>query len=412
MPGGARFGSVANRPEPRDFTEPIIHVDMDAFFVEVERLRDPSLVNRPVVVGGAGNRGVVASASYEARRFGVRSAMPMGTARRMCPVLVVVPTAHDEYQRVSEMVFTIFREFTPLVEGLSLDEAFLDVAGLRRVYRHPTEIGHAIRSRVRGELGLPASVGIAATKYVSKLASEAAKPDGLRHIPRDGTLDFLHALPVRSLGGVGEATHAALELLGVEKVGDLTTIDLKILETRLGVSNANHLFALARGDDPRPVVTDSEAKSISVSETYEHDLTTSHQVDTELLRLCDRLGSRMRRSGMAARTVSLKVRYSDFTTLTRSITSDQPTDNSFELRRAVGMLSAKVQWNRPVRLLGVEVTTLVDRESPRQLSTDEQPRWESIADTIEEIRGRFGSRAIKPARLHDPVKKPTPTGSD
>jgi DNA polymerase-4 len=396
----------------KDFLEPILHVDMDAFFVEVERLRDPGLRHKPVVVGGTGNRGVVASASYEARKFGVRSAMPMSTARRMCPDLVVVPTAHDEYQRMSEMVFGIFREFTPLVEGLSLDEAFLDVAGLRRVYQHPIEIGHGIRKRVRAELGLPASVGIAATKFVAKLASEIAKPDGLKHIPRADTLGFLHALPVRSLWGVGEATHAALEQLGVAKVGDLTTIDLRTLENRLGVSNGSHLAALARGEDPRQVVADTAAKSISVSETYEHDLTNSQQVDTELLRLCDRLGSRMRRSGLAGRTISLKVRYSDFTTINRSITFDHSTDNSHELRRAVKLLADKVEWARPVRLLGVEVGTLVEGGSPRQLSTEEPPKWGDLADAVEQIRGRYGVRAIKPARLQDPVKKPTHPGSD
>lgn len=398
--------------EIRDFTEPILHVDMDAFFVEVERLRDPGLLSRPVVVGGAGNRGVVASASYEARRLGIRSAMPMSIARRMCPSLIVVPTAHDEYQRVSELVFGIFRQFTPLVEGLSLDEAFLDISGLRRVYQHPTEIGQAVKDRVQDELGLPSSVGIAATKFVSKLASSAAKPDGLRHIPHSETLRFLHALPVRSLWGVGEATHAALESLGVEKVGDLATIDLRTLENRLGMSNAGHLAALARGEDPRRVVPDSDAKSISVSETYEHDLTSSQQVDTELLRLCDRLGSRMRRSGLAGRTISLKIRYSDFTTISRSITFDHSTDNSHELRRAVNLLAQKVDWSRPVRLLGVEVGTLMGRDSPRQLSTEEPPKWEDIADVVEEIRERFGSRAIKPARLQDPVKRPTSTGSD
>lgn len=394
------------------FVESIIHVDMDAFFVEVERLRDPGLVSKPVVVGGAGRRGVVASASYESRMFGVRSAMPMSVARRLCPGLVLVPTDHDEYQRVSELVFGIFRNFTPIVEGLSLDEAFLDVAGLRRLFDHPVEIGHAIRQRLRAELGLPASVGIASTKFVAKLASEAAKPDGLTHIPVAETLTFLHALPVRSLWGVGEATHAALESLGVETVGDLAALDTVTLAARLGVSNGNHLAALARGEDPRRVVPDAAAKSISVSETYDTDITSRERVDTELVRLCDRLGGRMRRSGLAGRTISLKVRYSDFTTISRSVTLAHPTHNSHEIRSAVGLLTPRVDWARPVRLLGVEVATLAEPGSPLQLTTGEPGKWQELADTVEQIRDRYGSAAIGPARLTPTDKNRSTTSSD
>ena len=394
------------------FAEPIIHVDMDAFFVEVERLRDPSLMAKPVVVGGAGRRGVVASASYEARTVGVRSAMPMSIAQRLCPSLVVVPTDHDEYQRVSELVFGIFRDFTPIVEGLSLDEAFLDVAGLRRLFGHPVKIGHAIRGRLRIELGLPASVGIASTKFVAKLASEAAKPDGLIHIPADETLPFLHALPVRSLWGVGEATQAGLESLGVKTVGDLAALDHLTLVSRLGVSNGQHLAALARGEDPRRVVPDTAAKSVSVSETYDIDITSKERVDTELLRLCDRLGGRLRRTGLAGRTVSVKVRYSDFTTISRSVTLTDPIYNSHELRRAVGLLTNKVDWSRPVRLLGVEVTTLAEPGSFRQLTTEEPGKWQELADTVGQIRDRYGSEAIGPARLTPTDKNRSTTSSD
>jgi DNA polymerase-4 len=394
------------------FAESIIHVDMDAFFVEVERLRDPGLVGKPVVVGGAGRRGVVASASYESRRFGIRSAMPMSMARRLCPGLVVVPTDHDEYQRISEFVFGIFRDFTPIVEGLSLDEAFLDVAGLRRLFDHPVEIGTSIRQRLRAELGLPASVGIASTKFVAKLASEAAKPDGLTHIPAAETLTFLHALGVRSLWGVGEATHAALESLGVETVGDLAALDTPTLVARLGVSNGNHLAALARGEDPRRVVPDAAVKSISVSETYETDITGRERVDTELLRLCDRLGGRMRRSGLAGRTVSLKVRYPDFTTITRSVTLVDPIQTSREIRRAVGLVTSKVDWTRPVRLLGVEVGTLAEPGAPRQLTTEKSGKWQDLADSVEQIRDRYGSAAIGPARLTPADKNRSTTSSD
>jgi DNA polymerase-4 len=395
-----------------EFTEPIIHVDMDAFFVEVERRRHPELVGRPVVVGGGGNRGVVASASYEARTFGIRSAMPMAHARRACPQLTVVAPDHAEYQRVSEQVFAIFRSFTPLVEGLSLDEAFLDVSGLRRIVPSPSEVGEAIRLRLRADLGLPASVGIAATKFVAKLASEAAKPDGLRHIPAAATLDFVRPLPVRSLWGVGEATYALLEELGIETVEDLARIETRVLERRLGRSLSAHLQALASGSDPRRVEPDLEAKSVSVSETYQRDLTSSGEVETEFLRLCDRLASRLRRSGLVARTVSVTVRYSDFTTISRSETLGHHTDSTHQLREATSRLSGRVDWSRPVRLLGVEVSHLVGADQPRQLAAGDQGKWEELAGAVDRIRDRFGSDSIRPARLGEAPGMRLPTSSD
>ena len=385
------------------FSEPILHVDMDSFFVEVERLRDPGLIGRPVVVGGLGNRGVVASASYEARKFGIRSAMPMVAARKQCPALVVVPTDHSLYQETSICVFEVFRSITPLVEGLSLDEAFLDVSGLHRHFSSPDEIGHEIRRRIRSELGLPASVGIAATKFVAKLASEAAKPDGLRRIPGDRSIEFLHALPVRALWGVGEATHATLEAMGVESVGDLARLPRATLERRLGASNGSNLAALAQGDDPRPVVPDHDAKSISVSETYERDLTSSDEIETELIRLCDRLAFRVRRAGLAGRTIGLTVRYSDFATITRHHTFTHPTDTSRQLWLAVKGLKENVSWDRPIRLLGVSVATFVDPHGPRQMSVDSEPKWDDLAEAVDAVRDRFGSDAVRPARLvtHD-----------
>jgi DNA polymerase-4 len=404
-----RGSSVFRRP-PSDslrlvFSEPILHVDMDSFFVEVERLRDPGLIGRPVVVGGLGNRGVVASASYEARRFGVRSAMPMVAARKQCPALVVVPTDHSLYQESSIKVFEVFRSITPLVEGLSLDEAFLDVSGLHRHFPSPDVIGHEIRRRIRNELGLPASVGIAATKFVAKLASEAAKPDGLRHIPKAESLEFLHALPVRALWGVGEATHATLEAMGVETVGDLARLPAATLERRLGVSNGSNLAALARGQDPRPVVPDHDAKSISVSETYERDLTGSDEIDTELIRLCDRLAFRVRRAGLAGRTIGLTVRYSDFVTITRHHTFTLPTDTSRQLWQAVRDLKDKVSWDRPIRLLGVSVATFVDPGEPRQMSVENEPKWDDLADAVDAVRDRFGTDAVRPARLVSPDRE-------
>ena len=389
------------------FPEPILHVDMDSFFVEVERQRDPTLVGRPVVVGGPSNRGVVASASYEARKFGIRSAMPMAAARKQCPALVVVPSDHSHYEEVSVQVFDLFRSVTPLVEGLSLDEAFLDVNGLHRHFSSPVEIGDELRGRIRTALGLPASVGIASTKFVAKLASEAAKPDGLRHIPKEYTIGFLHALPVRSLWGVGEATHASLEAMGVETVGDLAKLSRPALERRLGASNGANLWALAHGEDPRPVVPAHEAKSISVSETYERDLTLSDDIDTELIRLCERLAFRVRRAGLAGRTIGLTVRYSDFVTISRHHTLPHPTDGSRGLWQTVQQLKAKVAettpgWTRPVRLLGVRVSTFIDRDEPRQLSVASASRWDDLTEAIDAVKDKFGNNSVRPARLAGP----------
>ncbi|MGQ0849073.1 MAG: DNA polymerase IV [Actinomycetota bacterium] len=389
------------------FSEPILHVDMDAFFVEVERRRRPELIGRPVAVGGAGRRGVVASASYEARRYGVGSAMPMGLARQHCPSLVVVPADHGEYGRVSEEVFAIFRSFTPIVEGLSLDEAFLDVSGLRRHYPHPQIVAERLKRRIREDLGLPASVGIASTKFVAKLASEVAKPNGIRHIPVEETVEFVQSLPVRSLFGVGEATFAALEGLGVASIADLASVPLATLQRRVGASHGLSLAGLANGQDPRPVVPDRAVKSISVSQTYEHDLATSAEVDTELLRLCDRLGSRMRRAGVNGRTVSLTVRYSDFSTITRQLTVAH-TDTAHDLWKAALELKSKFDWDRPVRLLGVSCTSLIDVGQPQQSPPHQlgmmigQDRWDDVTGAVESIRERFGQASVGPARLLDP----------
>jgi DNA polymerase-4 len=314
----------------------------------------------------------------------------------------VVPSNHGLYEETSVRVFEIFRSITPLVEGLSLDEAFLDVGGLHRHYPGPAAIGHEIRATIRKELGLPASVGIAATKFVAKLASEAAKPDGLRHVPAGEALAFLHALPARALWGVGEATHATLEAMGVETVGDLAGLAPTTLEKRLGVNHGSHLAALARGEDPRPVVPSREAKSISVSETYERDLTLSNEIDTELIRLCDRLSFRVRRAGLAGRTVGLTVRYSDFVTITRHHTSVHPLTTSRQMWQAVKQLQESVAWDRPIRLLGVSVATFVEPEESRQLSVESELKWDDLAGAVDAVRERFGSDAVRPARLMKP----------
>lgn len=382
------------------WNEPILHVDMDSFFVEVERLRDPGLVGRPVAVGGAGPRGVVASASYEAREFGVASAQPMATARRLCESLIVVPADHGRYREVSAQVFAIFRSFTPLVEGLSLDEAFLDVGGLRLHYESPVEVGEAVRGQIRSELGLPASVGVASVKFIAKLASEAAKPDGLRHIPVEGQKAFLHALPAEAMWGVGPATLAALARLGVETIGDIAGLPPRSLESAVGPTAGRHLSDLARGHDPREVVPDTAAKSVSVEETYDEDLVSAEIVETALLAHAQRLSGRLRRAGLKTRTVTLKVRYDDFTTVTRSQTIPAATDSGRRLFGvAVDLVRGLGDGDRPVRLLGLGGTSLESADRPAQLDLDSGIDWARVEDAVAGVRERFGDAAVGPARL-------------
>jgi len=383
------------------WSEPILHVDMDSFFVEVERLREPSLVGRPVAVGGVGPRGVIASASYEARGFGVSSAQPTSVALRMCPQLVVVPSAHGRYEEISADVFGLFRSYTPLVEGLSLDEAFLDVSGLRHHFGSPIEVGRRVRTEIRDQLGLPASVGIASTKFVAKLASKAAKPDGLKHVRSERQTEFLNALPAESLWGVGPATLAGLERLGVETVGDIAELPQSTLASALGPSLGRHLHDLANGRDPRPVVPDIDTKSLSVEETYPTDLTGREVIETALLSHAQRLSGRLRRSGLAARTITVKLRYPDFVTPTRSQSPGMAMVGARDLFRAAIELLDQFDMSRPVRLLGLSASSLEPEENPRQLNLEGSAGWDRVEDAVAAVRDRFGDAAVSPARLID-----------
>ena len=380
------------------FAEPILHVDMDAFFVEVERRRRPDLVGVPVVVGGAGARAVVASASYEARRFGVRSAMPMVQALQRCPGLRRVAPDHAHYTDVSRTVFAVLHDFTPHVEPVSIDEAFLDIAGLRLQYPDAPAVAHAVRAAIRRTVGLPCSVGIAATKFLAKMASQEAKPDGVYRIAAGRELEFLHPLPVRRLWGVGEATHAALERLGVATIGDLAALPGDALVRHLGRSAGEHLAALAAGSDPRPVVPSAAAKSISVEETYERDLTDEDAVRSRLFELTNRLSHRLRRAGQTGRTVVLKVRYPDFETLTRRHTVAAAVATEADIWPIARSLYESLQRRLPIRLLGVGVASLEDGTAPEQLSLAAGSHHR-VGEVADRIRDRFGDDAIRPARL-------------
>jgi DNA polymerase-4 len=384
----------------------IVHMDMDAFFVAVEVKRDPTLAGKPVVVGGTGDRGVVAAASYEARAFGIHSAMPSTRARRLCPHAVFLPGHHERYGEVSGRVMAILRSFTPLVEPLSLDEAFLDVTGARRLWGSGPEIAAQIRARVLDEEGLTCSVGVAPTKFLAKLASEAAKPvaslDGVRPgegvvvVPFGGELAFLHPLPVRALWGVGPKTHERLDRLGIATVGDLASLPLDTLVTAVGDASGRHLHELANGIDDRSVVPDQAVKSIGHEETFGQDLHDHERLARELGRLADGVGRRLRAHGHAGRTVVLKVRFGDFTTITRSVTLPDPVDSGRAIAQAAEELLATLDVSVGVRLLGVSATGLV-AGGTQQLTLEAPADWSEADRAMDRIRERFGDDAIAPA---------------
>jgi DNA polymerase-4 len=380
----------------------VLHVDMDAFFVAVETRRRPELRGKPVVVGGLGPRGVVSTASYEARAFGVRSAMPIAVARRLCPHGIYVQPDHASYRDVSRGVMEIFRSVTPGVEPLSLDEAFLDVAGAQRLLGRPAVIGGLIRSRVQAAYGITCSVGVASTKFVAKLASTRCKPDGLLVVPHDEVLGFLHPLPVAALWGVGQRTGTQLANLGLKTVADLAELPLPALRRAIGEALAAHLHELAWGRDPRRVTTNTPDKSIGAEETFGVDVTDPEAIRRELLRLSDRAASRLRSSGQAGRTVSIKIRFADFTTISRSKTLGMPTDVTREVyETARGLFDALGTGTARIRLVGVRVEGLVAGAAvPRQLELGARERgWKEAEQAMDEAVRRFGRGMVKPATL-------------
>lgn len=387
----------------------ILHVDMDAFFVSVELLDQPELRGKPVVVGGDGERGVVAAASYEARAFGVHSAMSSVQARRLCPHAVFLRGRYHRYSEVSANVMSIFKDVTPLVEPLSLDEAFLDVSGALRLLGEAPTIAASIRRRVLDEQGLTCSVGVASTKFVAKLATEAAKPKASKNGPQFGsgvfvvepeeTLSFLRPLPVESLWGVGPATLAKLHRIGVLTIADLADLPEENVVAALGRSQGRHLHSLANGRDERSVEPDRAMKSIGHEETFSRDHHLRSTLERELVQFADSVASRLRAQGVVGRTVQLKIRFGDFTTITRSTTLAVAVDDSRSLLEAGRSLLALVDPAQGVRLLGLSVSGL-SSDASRQLTFDEAisgPGWQQADRTIDEIRARFGDEAIGPA---------------
>lgn len=388
----------------------ILHVDMDAFFALVELRTRPELHGKPVIVGG-GSRGVVLSATYEARALGVHSAMPMSRALRLAPHAVVIAPDHRKYTEVSRNVMALFNSITPLVEPLSLDEAFLDISGTIRRLGSPLAIAELIRSRVVDEQGITCSVGIAPTKFIAKIASARCKPDGVLVVPADRVLAFLHPLPVSVLWGVGERTEEQLTRLGLYTVGDIANMPIATLRRALGQATGTHLHTLAWGIDPRSVTPHEPEKSIGAEETFSQDIDDPELIYAKLLHLADEVGTRVRGAGYVSRTISLKVRFSDFTTLSRSRTLTTPTDVTQEFYETARALYDSLGLERVrVRLVGVRAEGLRAAEGAAQqliLGAPDHGRREAEV-AVDALRARFGSDAVLPGRL---VERADPTES-
>ena len=378
----------------------ILHVDLDCFYVAVERRKDPALRGRPVIVGGAGGRGVVLSCSYEARAKGVRNAMPAARARRLCREAVVVPPDFESYTEASKSFRGVLDSFTPKVEPISLDEAFCDVSGAHSLYGSSDEIAHAIRACVRGELELDASVGGGPTKLVAKVASRTCKPDGVLLV--DDPVAFLHPLPVEELWGVGEITATALRRLGITTIGDLARFPKDVLKQTVGPASSSHLHAVAWGRDPSPVVERAASKSVGAEETFERDIDDDDELAAELLRLSDRVASRLTEAKMRARTITVKIRLADFETFTRSATIKTQTSDAWTiLQTARDAFGSFRRGRRSVRLLGVTASGIVRGPLSEQLSLEPAPRYAEAEQALAKVRERFGRSALRFARLLD-----------
>jgi len=388
-------------------TRTILHLDLDAFYASVEQLDDPSLRGRPVIVGGPSHRGVVCAASYEARRFGVRSAMPTARARKLCPDGVFLAPRFDRYGALSDQVFAIYRRYTPLVEPLSLDEAFLDVTASRALHGTGHDIAVAIKREVRTECGLAVSAGIAEVKLAAKIATDLGKPDGLVEVPPGRVAEFLAPLPAARLWGVGHVTEEALRRIGVATIGDIARTPDAALAEAVGARHARDLRALARGEDAREVVPDDAAKSIGAEDTFGENLVDVPALERELLAQAGRVGRRLRAAGMAGRVVTLKVKYGDFTLVTRRATLERPTDDDRAVFDAARALLARIDLARPVRLTGISVSGFAGDADRAQLDLFGQGASEPPDDgkrralnaALDRLADRFGEGAVVPADL-------------
>jgi DNA polymerase-4 len=372
----------------------IIHLDMDAFYASVEQRDRPALRGKPVIVGGDARRGVVLAASYEVRPFGVRSAMPMAEAVRLAPHAEIVPPRFAAYSAASDAVFAILESVTPLCEPLSLDEAFLDVTASQQLFGSPAAIARHLRTRIAEEVQLPASAGIASVKFAAKIASDLAKPNGQREVPADGVRAFLAPLPIGRLWGVGRKTEASLRQMGLGTIGELGARDPDWLERR--VPGGRQLWELAHGIDPREVIPDRGQKSLGAEDTFEEDLAPA-ELAPHIHAQAMRVGRRLRRSGLRARVVQLKLKLNDFSLLTRRTTLSEPTDDGQAIYRAAASLLERNPPPRPVRLTGVAGHELVAPSAQRELFAPPPSRADRLNAALDRITDRFGGAAVAPA---------------
>lgn len=382
----------------------ILHVDMDAFYASVSIKDNPKLKGKAVVVG-AGVRGVVLSANYEARKFGIRAAMPVGRAQRLAPTAIFIPPDHTRYSQVSEEVMKIFRDVSPHVEPIPLDEAFIDVTGAKRLLGSGREIAMMIRAKVEREQGITCSVGIAHNKFIAKLASQHCKPNGLLEVATDQILSFLHPLPANAIWGVGPKTNEQLEKLGLRTVGEIANTPRNTLIRALGEATGSSLYELAWGRDSREVISYEPEKSISAAETFATDIDDPEEILREFLRLCEKATLRMRDAGFCAKTISIKVRFADFKTITRSKKLDQPisgTNESFEVAKQL-YLALKLDRAR-IRLVGVSLEGLTPaEEAAEQLLIGQRDiGWRQADSAIDRVKAKFGRGSVRPARLVSP----------
>jgi len=399
MGRGDGSGRRVSPDEADDTGTRILHVDMDAFYAAVEVLDDPSLAGKALIVGGAEGRGVVSSASYEARRFGVRSAMSTGQALRLCPHAIVVAPHFDRYAALSRQVMTIFHEVTPLVEPLSIDEAFLDVSGAGRLWGSPGGIGRMLRAKVHAETGLTCSVGVAATKHVAKIASTMSKPDGLLIVSAAETGAFLAGLPVRALWGVGPKAAEALEGRGIRLVSDILASPRTVIERALGPAGGARIWQLAHGEDPRTVETERIEKSVGHEETFLEDIADPSVLRSELRRLADRVASRLREGGWETGTVALKLRFADFTTLSRSQALTEATNVGQRIGEVAVDLFARIDLVQPVRLIGVRAERLRPAGGGALALWDDDAHWRRVDEALDGATARFGRAAVTRASV-------------
>ena len=377
----------------------ILHVDMDAFYASVAELDNPQYKGKALVVG-AGVRGVVLSANYEARKFGIRAAMPVGRAKRMAPHAIFIAPEHHRYAEISERVMTIFNSFTPLVEPISLDEAFLDVTGSQKLFGDGREIAAKIRAQVEQEEGITCSVGIAQSKFIAKLASQHCKPNGMLEIKSDRILEFLHPLPVRALWGVGPKTAESLDRLGLHTVADIANTPRSTLVRALGDATGESLYELAWGRDYRNVIPDEPEKSIGNEETFARDIDSPEEILAEFLRMAEKATARLRERGLFAKTVTMKIKFADFTTLSRAKTLPIGIDGTHETYEIVKKLYLALNnEGARIRLVGVSLSNLLD-EAPVQLELGARERgWRDADTAIDKAKARFGGGSVRPGRL-------------